>query len=103
MNQEASEKQKADEWAQFERVCRPVVEFIKKYYGTPHHRVLIDWNSAELIQTQKKEDFKMWIDEEQRYRYKIPAAEVLAERLLRYRGSVPKDEANAPVSPHNRL
>lgn len=103
MNQEATEKEKADEWEEFERVCRPVVEFIQKNYCTPLVRVLIDWNSAELIQTQKKEDFKMWIDEEQSYRYKIPAAEVLAERLLRYRGSVPKDEANAPVSPHNRL
>lgn len=59
MNQEASEKQKADEWAEFERVCRPVVEFIKKYYGTPHHRVLIDWSSAVLLQDLKGVGFKV--------------------------------------------
>lgn len=62
MNQSIEdEKQKAAERAEFERVCRPVVEFIQKNYCTPLVRVLIDWNSAELIQTQKKEGFKMWL------------------------------------------
>lgn len=59
MNQEASEKQKAAEWAEFEKVCRPVVEFINKYYGTPHTLVVIDWASAELFEGLKSLPFKV--------------------------------------------
>lgn len=40
------------------KICRPVVEFIQKHYGSPHHRVLIDWNSAVLIQDLAGVGFK---------------------------------------------
>ena len=42
-----------DERAEFEKVCRPVIEFLQKQYGTPHHRILIDRYSAVLIQDLK--------------------------------------------------
>lgn len=45
-------------WEEFEKVCRPVVEFLQKRYGSPHHRVLIDWSSAVLLEDLKGVGFK---------------------------------------------
>lgn len=47
-----------DVWKEFEKVCRPVVEFIQKRYGSPHHRVIIDWSSAVLLEDLKGVGFK---------------------------------------------
>ncbi len=47
-----------DEREELRRVCRPVVEFIQKHYGSPHHSILIDWNSAVLIEDLKGVGFK---------------------------------------------
>ncbi|MBR3746054.1 MAG: hypothetical protein IKP64_00980 [Selenomonadaceae bacterium] len=56
------EETRADEWKEFEKVCRPVVEFLQKYHCTPHHRVIIDWSSAVLIQDLKGIPFKFRIE-----------------------------------------
>jgi len=47
-----------DEWEEFEKVCRPVVEFLQKRYCTPHHRVIIDWDSAVIVQDIRGIPFK---------------------------------------------
>lgn len=60
MNQSIEdEKQKAAERAEFERVCRPVVEFIQKQGCGSHIRVLIDWSSAVLLQDLRGVPFKV--------------------------------------------
>lgn len=48
-----------DERAEFERVCRPVVEFIQKQGCGAHIRVLIDWSSAVLLQDLRGVGFKV--------------------------------------------
>ena len=58
-SREKDEKQKAEEWAEFERVCRPVVEFLQKQGCGSHIRVLIDWSSAVLLQDLKGVGFKV--------------------------------------------
>lgn len=34
---------------EFRKLCAPLVEYIQKKYGSPHHRIIIDWSSAVLI------------------------------------------------------
>ena len=42
----------------FEKVCRPVVEYIQKHYGASHVKVIITCEYAELVKTQKGLPFK---------------------------------------------
>jgi len=43
---------------EFEKVCRPVVEYIQKYYGASHVKVIISCEYAELVKMQKGVPFK---------------------------------------------
>lgn len=48
-NPEHAKRDKYD-FDEFKAVCRPVVEYIQKKYGSPHHRVIIDWSSAVVVE-----------------------------------------------------
>lgn len=43
-------KHDEQDFAEFKAVCSPVVEYIQKKYGSPHHRVIIDWASAVIVE-----------------------------------------------------
>lgn len=45
-----NQQQNENESEELRKVCRPVVEYIQKKYGSPHHRIIIDWSSAVVIQ-----------------------------------------------------
>ena len=47
-----------DKELKFEKVCRPVVEFIQKHYGASHVKAIISCEYAELVKTQKGVPFK---------------------------------------------
>ena len=39
-----------DEHEELRKICQPVIEYIQRKYGSPHHRVIVDWSSAILTQ-----------------------------------------------------
>ncbi len=43
---------------EFEKVCRPVVEYIQKHYGASHVKAIITCEYAELVKTSKGVPFK---------------------------------------------
>lgn len=43
-------KPTARDMEELRELCRPVVEYIQKKYGSPHHRIIIDWSSAIVVQ-----------------------------------------------------
>lgn len=53
-----AENAHADEWEEFEKACRPAVEFLQKRYCTPHHHIIIDWDRATLVKDLKGLPFK---------------------------------------------
>lgn len=55
---EGGESKGTDEWEEFERVCRPAVEFLQKRYH-PHAHIIIDWDRATLVKDLKGLPFKV--------------------------------------------
>lgn len=43
---------------EFEKICRPVVEYIQKNYGASHVKAIISCEHAELVKSVKGVPFK---------------------------------------------
>lgn len=54
-----NQQQNENEHDEFREICQPVIEYIQKKYGSPHHRVIIDWSSATLVQDLRSVGFKV--------------------------------------------
>jgi len=44
-----NEKANSTDIEKLREVCRPVIDYLQKNY-TPHCKIIIDWNSAEVLE-----------------------------------------------------
>ena len=57
MEEITSEQLTVEECDEFKKLCAPLVEYIQKKYGSPHHYIIIDWSSAMIVQNLRSADF----------------------------------------------